>query len=177
MSSRLTAQFTEWHLTLIRHLQFKLSESQFQSLMGELSICQDLFHSSLTWQLVFPQKIISWKMSQEVLLTSWLRNSKEKSLRTLMVMICSSSMRTYSWLRRMTEQACSEKVFSRWSESYDPIVSHICFHKHHWAYSPCQLMIFPYLQHWIWSSKDQKLKVIQHKNYIINSFHVIINIF
>ena len=105
-------EVSEKKTTQISKVKFKLSESQFQSLMAELSMCQDLFHSSLTWQLVFPQNIISWKLSQEVLLTSWLRNSQEKSLRTLMVMICSSSMRTYSWLRRMTEQACSEKVFN-----------------------------------------------------------------
>ena len=58
----------------------------------ELSLYQDLFHSSLTQQLVVTQTM-------------------EKSCRTLIVLIYSSSVRTSSWLR-MRGRACSEKVFS-----------------------------------------------------------------
>ena len=58
----------------------------------ELSLYQDLFHSSLTQQLVVTQTM-------------------EKSRRTLIVLIYSSSVRTSSWLR-MRGRACSEKVFS-----------------------------------------------------------------
>ena len=79
--------------------------------MTELSLCQDLFHSSLTRQLMVTQTVISWTRSQEFLLTGWLRNSQEKLRRTMTFMIYSSSRRTSSWLR-MRRRTCSEKLFS-----------------------------------------------------------------
>ena len=79
--------------------------------MTELSLFQDLFHSSLTRQLMVTQTVISWTRSQEFLLTVWLRNSQEKLRRTMIFMIYSSSRRTSSWLR-MRRWTCSEKLFS-----------------------------------------------------------------
>ena len=85
--------------------------TQFKSLIMEMSLCQNLFYSSLTWKLTAIQTVTSWTMSQELLLTDWLWNLQEKSCWKLMVMIYLSSMRTFSWLR-MRGWACSEKVFS-----------------------------------------------------------------
>ena len=79
--------------------------------MKELSLYQDLFHSSLTRQLVVTQTMSIVSNVARALVDRLTVKFAGEFRRTLMVMIYSSSVRTSSWLR-MRGRACSEKVFS-----------------------------------------------------------------